>query len=94
MTLQNKVKIFRWTSILEGLSFLLLLFIAMPLKYIWDQPRMVELVGMYHGILFIAYIFGAIYLSKEMSWNTKTLLIICLGSVLPFGPFYVERKYL
>ena len=94
MTLDKQVKIFRWTSFLEGTSFLLLLFIAMPLKYIWDQPRMVEIVGMYHGILFIAYILGAIYLARPMKWNTKTLFIICIGSVLPFGPFYVERKYL
>lgn len=94
MTLANFIRIFRWISIMEGVSFLLLLFIAMPLKYIWELPQMVEVVGMLHGILFVAYIFGALYLYKPLEWKFKTLLIICAGSVLPFGPFYVEKKYL
>ena len=79
---------------MEGISFLLLLFIAMPLKYVWDLPQMVEVVGMLHGILFVAYILGAFYLYKPLEWKFKTLLIICVSSVLPFGPFYVEKKYL
>ena len=79
---------------MEGVSFLVLLGIAMPLKYVWNQPLMVETVGMAHGILFVAYIFGALYLYKPMQWNLKTLAIICFSSVLPFGPFYVEKKYL
>ncbi|WP_189603812.1 DUF3817 domain-containing protein [Salinimicrobium marinum] len=94
MTLNQQVRIFKWVSIFEGISFLLLLFIAMPLKYIWDLPQMVEVVGMFHGILFVAYVLGAVYLFKPLNWNFKTLLIVCLSSVLPFGPFYVEKKYL
>ncbi|WP_424493476.1 DUF3817 domain-containing protein [Salinimicrobium sp. GXAS 041] len=94
MTLNQQVRIFKWISILEGLSFLLLLFIAMPLKYIWDLPQMVQVTGMFHGILFVAYIMGAVYFYKPLNWNMKTFLIVCLSSVLPFGPFYVEKKYL
>lgn len=94
MTLNNKVRIFKWTSILEGSSFLLLLFIAMPLKYIWELPQMVQMVGMAHGILFVAYILGALYLFKPLNWKFSTLVLVCIGSVLPFGPFYVERKFL
>ncbi len=94
MSLESQVKIFKVISILEGISFLVLLLIAMPLKYIWDAPQMVQSVGMAHGILFIAYIFGALLLYKPMAWNLKTLAIICASSVLPLGPFYVEKKYL
>ena len=94
MELSKSLTIFKWTSILEGTSFLLLLFIAMPLKYIWHWPQMVEVVGMAHGVLFVAYIFGAFLLYKPMQWSLKTLFIICISSVLPFGPFYVEKKYL
>jgi integral membrane protein len=94
MSLQNQVKIFKWISIFEGVSFLVLLLIAMPLKYIWDAPQMVQSVGMAHGILFIAYILGALLLFKPLGWNIKTLMIICVSSVLPLGPFYVEKKYL
>lgn len=94
MNLENQVKAFKWVSILEGISFLVLLLIAMPLKYIWEAPEMVEIVGMAHGILFVAYILGAFLLFKSLSWSYKTLLIVCVSSVLPMGPFYVEKKYL
>lgn len=94
MSLENQVKIFKWISILEGISFLVLLLIAMPLKYIWDAPQMVQVTGMFHGILFIAYILGAFLLYKPMQWRMKTLALICVSSVLPLGPFYVEKKYL
>lgn len=94
MSLQNQVKIFKWISIFEGISFLVLLLIAMPLKYIWDAPEMVQTVGMAHGLLFVAYILGALFLFKPLGWNLKTLMIICVSSVLPLGPFYVEKKYL
>ncbi|MGB0788445.1 MAG: DUF3817 domain-containing protein, partial [Marinirhabdus sp.] len=53
------VKTFRIISVLEAVSFLLLLGIAMPLKYIWGSPEMVRIVGAAHGVLFLAYFFGA-----------------------------------
>lgn len=81
-------------STLEGISFLVLLGIAMPLKYIWDMPQMVQMVGMAHGILFVLYVMGAIYMFKKLNWTTAQLFIAIMCSVLPFGPFYVERKYL
>jgi len=88
------VKTFRIISILEALSFLALLGIAMPLKYIWDMPEMVRIVGMAHGILFVLYIGGAIFIKELLNWPLKTLLIVMLCSILPFGPFYAEKKYL
>ncbi|PKD16076.1 hypothetical protein APR41_09790 [Salegentibacter salinarum] len=94
MPLEKQKKVFKYVSILEGLSFLLLLFIAMPLKYIWEMPQMVQQVGMAHGVLFIAYVMGAIWLFKPLNWNFKELLIILGCSLVPFGPFYVEKKYL
>lgn len=94
MSLENQIKVFKWISILEGISFLVLLLIAMPLKYIWEAPEMVQVVGMAHGILFVLYILGALVLYKSAGWNIKTLLVVCVSSVLPLGPFYVEKKYL
>ncbi len=88
------VKTFKIISTLEALSFLILLGIAMPLKYIWEMPQMVQIVGMAHGVLFLLYIAGAVYMSQKLRWNWKTLAIVVLCSVVPFGPFYVERKYL
>ncbi|MBB6680222.1 DUF3817 domain-containing protein [Aequorivita sp. 609] len=88
------VKTFKLISTLEAISFLVLLGIAMPLKYIWDMPEMVQIVGMAHGILFVLYVGGAIYMYKKLNWSIADLFIVVMCSVLPFGPFYVERKYL
>ena len=87
-------KTFKIISVLEALSFLILLGIAMPLKYMAGIPEPVSIFGMSHGILFILYILGAFIMKKKINWPLQTLLIVILCSVLPFGPFYVERKYL
>jgi len=88
------VKSFKAISTLEALSFLVLLCIAMPLKYIWDMPEMVQVIGMAHGILFIMYVIGAYFMHQKLNWELKTLFVVMVCSVLPFGPFYAERKYL
>ncbi len=88
------VKSFRIISTLEAISFLVLLGIAMPLKYIWDMPQMVQIVGMAHGVLFVLYVAGAFYMFKKLNWSFGDLFIVIACSILPFGPFYVERKYL
>jgi len=66
----------------------------MPLKYFWDSPKMVQLVGMAHGVLFILYIIGAYLIKKKINWSWKVLFIVMICSILPFGPFYAEKKYL
>lgn len=88
------IKIFRGISLLEGLSLLILLFIAMPIKYILGDPEYVKHVGMAHGLLFVAYVLFAIMTKFELDWKPKTLLIVFVASVIPFGTFYVDKKYL
>ncbi|QXP63536.1 DUF3817 domain-containing protein [Polaribacter sp. HaHaR_3_91] len=85
--------IFRIVSILEGISYLLLLFIATPIKYLQDDPSYVKMLGMPHGILFMLYVVLAIVIKKEMNWNNKTLGMVLIASVIPFGTFYVDKKY-
>jgi integral membrane protein len=87
-------KIFKITAFLEGISLLLLLFFAMPMKYAFDQPIFVRTIGMAHGLLFIGYITLAIMLKMEEKWDVKKFATICLASVIPFGTFYIEKKYL
>lgn len=87
-------KVFRIISFLEGVSYLLLLFIGTPIKYLLGDPTYVKLLGMPHGILFMLYIVLAIVIKKEMNWSNKTLGIVMLCSVIPFGTFYVDKKYL
>ncbi|SFD39249.1 DUF3817 domain-containing protein [Algibacter pectinivorans] len=88
------LNIFRIVALLEGVSYLLLLFIATPIKYISGNPEYVKLLGMPHGVLFMLYVVLAFLIMKEMKWNTKTLGIVLIASVIPFGTFYVEKKYL
>ena len=87
------IRFFKFIATLEGISLLVLLLIAMPLKYMFDSPEMVRFVGMAHGILFIAYIVLAVILHIKLRWPVKQFLIICFASVIPFGTFYIERKY-
>ncbi|MGY5846654.1 DUF3817 domain-containing protein [Salegentibacter sp. HM20] len=94
MEITRQKQVFKWISILEGWSFLILLFLAMPLKYLFDSPEMVRQVGMAHGVLFIAYIMGAIFIQQKMGWSTRELFIVMACSLVPFGPFYMEKRYL
>ena len=87
-------KIFRIISLLEGVSFLLLLFIATPIKYYAGNDSYVKMLGMPHGILFLVYIVFAIMLKYELKWKSKTFWIILGASVIPFGTFYIDEKYL
>ena len=85
---------FRFLAFLEGLSYILLLFIAMPLKYIGGNEILVKALGMPHGILFILYIISCALLKSKMRWNKITTFILLIASVVPFGTFYVDYKYL
>ncbi|MEJ6675425.1 MAG: DUF3817 domain-containing protein [Flavobacteriales bacterium] len=86
--------IFRIVSFLEGVSYLLLLFVAVPIKYFQGDVSYVKMLGMPHGILFMSYIVLAVMLQKTMKWSLKSLGIVVLASVIPFGTFYVDKKYL
>jgi integral membrane protein len=83
----------RSLGIIEGISFLLLLFIAMPLKYIFELPLAVSIVGALHGGLFVLYIVAVLYLMFAVRWSLLKTFIAMLVSVIPFGPFLFD-KYL
>ena len=86
--------VFRLISFLEGISYLFLLFIAVPIKYFQGDATYVKMLGMPHGILFMGYIILVILIQKQMKWNLKTMGVVALASVIPFGTFYVDKKYL
>ncbi|WP_336069543.1 DUF3817 domain-containing protein [Mesoflavibacter sp. CH_XMU1404-2] len=88
------LSIFRIIALLEGVSYILLLFIATPIKYMADDPTYVRMLGMPHGLLFIAYIAIAVLLKPEQQWNKRTFLVILAASLIPFGTFYVDKKFL
>ena len=88
------LKLFRVIAFFEGISYILLLFIAVPIKYIFDDPTYVKLLGMPHGILFMIYIIFSFIVNIKLKWNGKELFIILIASLVPLGTFYVDRKYL
>ena len=88
------LNIFRIIAFLEGVSYILLLFIASPLKWFYGNPEYVKMLGMPHGLLFMAYVVLAILIAGELKWDKKTLGIVLLASILPFGTFYIDSKYL
>lgn len=90
----KSVLAFRILGWLEGTSFLLLLFVGMPVKYVVGNPVIVKALGMPHGLLFVAYILFANYLAEELGWSFKVRIHAFIGSVLPFGTFIFEKKYL
>ncbi len=80
-------------SILEGVSVLLLYFVAMPLKYIWEQEMLIKPVGMAHGILFVLYVALVFVVGLQRKWSMSMILISWFLSLVPFGTFYAEKKY-
>lgn len=80
------------TGAIEGTSFLLLLFIAMPLKYLADQPLMVTIVGSAHGVLWIAYLAALAHSAWLGKWPFSRLFLGGVASVLPFGPFVFDAR--
>lgn len=94
MHLYNTLGRLRLTGVLEGLSFIILLAIAMPLKYMAGRPEMVSIVGMAHGVLFVLYIGLTVVGKIRYRWTWKKVLTLWLASVIPFGTFYVDYKLL
>ena len=90
------LKIFKVIALLEGVSYLALfsnmLFIK-PTNLVLYKTLLYP-IGMAHGILFVTYIILAVLLKFKHNWDWEKFGIICLASILPFGTFYVEKKYL
>ncbi len=83
----------RSIGFLEGLSYLVLLGIAMPLKYYADKPEAVKHVGMAHGVLFILYIVLVGYNALRDKWSLPKTGWSLLASLVPFGTFYADIKF-
>jgi len=85
---------FRILGYLEGISLLVLIGIAMPLKYYYGQPLAVRIVGSLHGLLFVMYCLWALVIYFREKWPATKLILCWLLSCLPFGTFWFDRKYL
>lgn len=88
----TELKEFRWVAFSEGLSFVLLLFVAMPLKYWAGLPLAVRVVGGVHGLLFIAFLWTLFRVTVERGWPIKRWLTALASSIVPFGTFVFDRS--
>src|SRR5688572_22478310 len=89
----NLYKWFRKVAFTEGVSFLILLGVAMPLKYFAGMPLAVTIVGGLHGLLFIAFIIFAFRIKEIYKRNFKWLVKAFVASILPFGTFVMDREW-
>ena len=90
--LKNALGRFRVISAIEGLSYLILVFIAMPIKYLGDNPFYVKIVGMAHGVLFIIFMISLFEIKRKESWDTGFMFQIFVLSLIPFGAFIIENR--
>jgi integral membrane protein len=90
----NKEQLFTWfrrVGMWEGVSFLVLLGIAMPLKYMMGMPKAVSIVGMAHGVLFVAYLYLINECRRAFGWSLLTAALGGFAAVLPAGPFIYDK---
>ena len=90
--INNKTNHFKIINLLEGISFLALLFVAMPIKYQLGEPMAVTIVGWTHGILFIAYIVSANAVAQQYKWPEKETFKIMIAGMIPFAFLFVNKK--
>lgn len=87
----RNLKLVAWA---EGISLLVLLFIAMPIKYGLGRPEAVRIVGMIHGLLFIFFVGMLTAYAAEQRWQRRKLILGYVCAVVPFGPFWFDKRHL
>ncbi|MES2678273.1 MAG: DUF3817 domain-containing protein [Bacteroidota bacterium] len=91
----TKIGRLRLVGLLEGVSLLLLVGIAVPVKHLYGDPYLVQSIGPVHGILFLLFVFNALSVGVEQQWKFRdTTWKVLLACIIPFGTFYIDRKIL
>ncbi len=90
--MKHPVSFLRSVSLLEAVSYLILLFIAMPLKYAMDMPLAVRLAGSVHGGLFVVFCFALWRVLVTTNWPFSRAALVFTASLLPFIPFLIDRR--
>jgi integral membrane protein len=93
--LKTSIGRLRIIAILEGISLLTLVFVAVPIKYMMGNPAFVKMVGPVHGALFLLFLFNTLSVGVEQKWKFKdTTWKVLLACMIPFGTFYIDKKIL
>jgi integral membrane protein len=83
---------YRVIAYVVGVMLLLLLFVAMPLKYLADDPNAMDIIGPMHGFLYVVYLLATFDLFRRVRWSFARLVLMALAGTIPFLSFYAERK--
>lgn len=93
--LTSKIGRLRIIALLEGVSLLVLVFVAVPFKYLLHDDRVTRLVGPVHGVLFLLFLINCLSVGLEYRWKFKTTTWkVLLACIIPFGTFYIDRTLL
>ena len=92
MPMKNPVSTLRAIALVEGVSFLILLFIAMPLKYFADLPIAVKIVGWIHGVLFVVLCASLLQTTIVARWPLARAALVFVAALLPFGPCLLDGR--
>lgn len=90
--MKNPVTFLRTVGLLEAVSFLVLLFVAMPLKYHWGMPAAVRVAGSIHGGLFVVFCLALWRVLMQTQWPLKRAALVFAASLVPFVPFIIDRR--
>jgi integral membrane protein len=90
--MSKAIRNLRVIGILEGISYLVLLIIAVPMKYYMGMPQVTKIVGWCHGVLFMLYIPAAFFARKPMQWSFFQFMLALAASLVPFGTFVLDKS--
>jgi integral membrane protein len=90
--MKNPISVFRLAAFAEAASFIVLLTIAMPLKYFWGMPVAVRIIGSLHGGLFLIYCGALLQCVRVAEWPGGRTLQFFIASLIPFAPFFLDRR--
>ena len=93
--LTSNVSRLRIVAFLEGLSLIVLVFIAVPIKYLYHEPSLTKIIGPIHGGLFLLFLFNTLSVAVERKWKfSQTTWKLVVACFIPFGTFYIDRTIL
>lgn len=90
--LKTQIGRLRIIAFVEGVSFLVILFVTMPLKYYANMPQPNKIFGMAHGLLFILYVLAVVQSKIQYEWSFKKTVLALIASIIPFGTFWADAK--
>jgi integral membrane protein len=92
VTIENFLRAYRVAAWVTGIGLVILVFVAMPLKYFFGHPTLVAIVGMTHGFLYMAYIVCTLLLAERCRWRPLDALVILACGTIPLASFFAERR--